>query len=323
MTGDIEPEELSEFPCWCGEVEEYGLELEEEGSDDEGPGWDPDAEKPPELEGEDLAMVDRQADLKEVTRLIEMGVLRKPAEGEEVEKHTHLTTKVVRDWRRRPGWTRRSRLVAREFKTSSPWTQEMFAPASNLGTVHSFLVWALSAGLEVVSLDIKDAYLQVPQPSPAVITVDAKVFGNDQEGQVTYVLERLLPGQRVGASAWYNFAKQMLEESGMENFPKEPTLFRSGSTSEKSGMILHADDGLLASSKKERERLLGKIGNKVTLQMSRPLVEIGDEIEFLKSATSLLRRAWWSSRASATPRPSLQASGRMPRSGTPQQTQAS
>ena len=146
-----------------------------------------------ELEGTDLAMVDSQADLKEITRLIEMGVLRKPVEGEEVEKYTHLTTKVVRDWRRRPGWTRRSRLVAREFKSSSPWTQEMFAPASNLGTVHSFLVWALSTGLEVVSLDIKDAYLQVPQPSPAVITVDAKVFGSEQEGQVTYVLERLLP----------------------------------------------------------------------------------------------------------------------------------
>ena len=70
VTGDIEPEELSEFPSWCGEVEEYGFELEEGGSDDEGPSWDPDAEKPPELEGEDLATVDRQADLKEVTRLI-------------------------------------------------------------------------------------------------------------------------------------------------------------------------------------------------------------------------------------------------------------
>ena len=133
-----------------------------------------------------------------------------------------------------------------------------------------------------MSLDIKDAYLQVPQPSPAVITVDAKVFGSEQEGQVTYVLERLLPGQRVGASAWYTFAKEMLEESGMENFPKEPTLFRSRSTSERSGMILHADDGLLASSRRERERLLEEIGNKVTLQVSRALVEIGDEIEFLK-----------------------------------------
>ena len=134
MTGDIDPQELSEFPSWCGEVEEYGLEeFEGSGSDDEGPSWETGAEKPPELEGEELERVDRQADLKE-------SVLRKPVEGKKVEEYAHLTTKIVRDWRRRPGWTRRSRLVAREFKTNSPWTQEMFAPASSLGTVHSFLI---------------------------------------------------------------------------------------------------------------------------------------------------------------------------------------
>ena len=82
--------------------------------------------------------------------------------------------------------------------------------------------------------------MQVPQPSLAIITVDARALGAEQEGQVTYVLEQLLPGQHVGASAWYNFAKEMLHESGMQNFPKEPTLFR---------MILHADHGLLASQR--------------------------------------------------------------------------
>ena len=107
----------------------------------------------------------------------------------------------------------------------------------------------MSAGLQVVSLDIKDAYLQVPQPSLAIITVDARALGAEQEGQVTYVLEQLLPGQHVGASAWYNFAKEMLHESGMQNFPKEPTLFRNSSGREKSGMILHADHGLLASQR--------------------------------------------------------------------------
>ncbi|OLP76333.1 Copia protein [Symbiodinium microadriaticum] len=211
-----------------------------------------------------------------------MGVLRRPADGENTESYTRLTTKVVRDWRRRPGWTRRSRLVAREFRTGSPWTEELFAPASSLGVVHSFLVWAISAGLEVVSLDIKDAYLQVPQPSPAIITVDARIFSEEATGQVTYVLERLLPGQRVGASSWYNYAKEMLEVAGMENFVKEPTLFRSQRGKERAGLILHADDGLLASSPKERERLLRSIGAKVSIQMSSPLLRVGDEIEFLK-----------------------------------------
>ena len=277
VTGDVPMDELAEFELWGGEVATYENSLDLE---DGMPDWDPNADRPPELEGEELDKVDRAADLTEVTRLLEMGVLRRPADGENTESYTRLTTKVVRDWRRRPGWTRRSRLVAREFRTGSPWTEELFAPASSLGVVHSFLVWAISAGLEVVSLDIKDAYLQVPQPSPAIITVDARIFSEEATGQVTYVLERLLPGQRVGAR--YNYAKEMLEVAGVENFVKEPTLFRSQRGKDRAGLILHADDGLLASSPKERERLLRSIGAKVSIQMSSPLLRVGDEIEFLK-----------------------------------------
>ena len=143
-------------------------------------------------------------------------------------------------------------------------------PSISLGVVHSFLIWAISAGLEVVGLDIKDAYLQVPQPAPAI-------------GEVTYVLERLLPKQRIGASAWYHFAKDLLKEVGMENYVKEPTLFRSQPSKERAGMILHADDGLLVSSARERKRILGVLSSRVTwLQVSKPLVEPRDEIEFLK-----------------------------------------
>ncbi|CAE7561573.1 unnamed protein product, partial [Symbiodinium necroappetens] len=285
VTGDIGPEELSGFSAWQDEVATFGGELEFEhgGSGEEwAPDWDPDAERPPDLQGEDLEQVDRAADLTELTRLLQMGVLRKPGETEDVRQYTHLTTKVVRDWRKRPGWTRRSRLVAREFRSNAPWSEEMFAPASSLGVVHSFLIWAISAGLEVVSLDIKDAYLQVPQPAPAIITVDARIFSKDATGEVTYVLERLLPGQRIGASSWYNFARDLLTEAGMENYVKEPTLFRGNNTKERSGMILHADDGLLASSAKERERILGVLRSRVVLQVTNPLLRPGDEIEFLK-----------------------------------------
>ena len=34
-----------------------------------------------------------------------------------ISNHELLTTKLVRDWRKRPNWVRRSRLVAREFRT--------------------------------------------------------------------------------------------------------------------------------------------------------------------------------------------------------------
>ena len=47
------------------------LEFERGGSDGEwAPDWDPDAERPPDLQGEDLEQVDRAADLTELTRFL-------------------------------------------------------------------------------------------------------------------------------------------------------------------------------------------------------------------------------------------------------------
>ena len=47
-------------------------------------------------------------------------------------------------------------------------------------------------------------------------------------------------------------------------------------------LCLHADDGLLASTREEREKLVKKLEEKVKVQVSSPLYEIGSSIEFLK-----------------------------------------
>ena len=65
-------------------------------------------------------------------------------------------------------WVRRSRLVARERRTWSPWSQELFAPASSLAVVHGLMAYAQAKGLEIVTLDVKDAYLNVPQRNPVM-----------------------------------------------------------------------------------------------------------------------------------------------------------
>ena len=47
-------------------------------------------------------------------------------------------------------------------------------------------------------------------------------------------------------------------------------------------MILHADDGLLASTREARERLLQTMGTRVEVKVSEPLLAVGDEVEFPK-----------------------------------------
>ena len=73
-----------------------------------------DDEAPPEVSEEELLKIDLESDKVEVERLVAMGPQRlRPQEDR--NQYDFLTTKVVRDWRKRP----RSRLVAREFKTSA------------------------------------------------------------------------------------------------------------------------------------------------------------------------------------------------------------
>ncbi|OLP81047.1 hypothetical protein AK812_SmicGene38469 [Symbiodinium microadriaticum] len=135
--------------------------------------WDDTGERPPELTPQELEAVEKVADATEVKRLLDMGVARFPKEGEDLSGHQLLTTKLVHDWRRRPNWLRRARLVAREFRTTSAWTSDLFAPASSLAITHALVSYALTNDLELTTLDIKDAYLNVDQPTKVVIRVQA------------------------------------------------------------------------------------------------------------------------------------------------------
>ena len=115
-----------------------------------------------------------------------------------------------------------------------------------------------------------------------VIEVDARLFDTQSSGSRRFVLERLLPGQRVAASEWFQYMKGMLAEAGLTGFAKEPTLFRDERPGCDTGLVLHADDGLLASTPAARQALEKVLAKKVKVQISSPLKEVGDELEFLK-----------------------------------------
>eukprot|EP00439_Symbiodinium_sp_Y106_P015244 s7793_g2.t1 len=278
--GDVPMEEMADASAWLDEVGESLWEEVTEESVDGDAGCDGD--KPPRVTAEQLAQLDLVSDKHEVERLMKMGVMRRPKPGEDVSQYSRLSTKLVRDWRKRPSWVRRSRLVAREFKSWSPWTQDLFAPASSLSIVHGLMAEAQALGLELATLDVKDAYLNVPQKAPVIIEIDSKIFEEGPAYMAPFILERLLPGQRVAAGEWFGFITEILKDSGLEGFAKEPTLFRSVKPDDQTGLVLHADDGLLASTRSAREELEAKLGQKVVVQFSKPMKQIGDELEFLK-----------------------------------------
>ena len=171
--------------AWEKDVEEFGDEdgnpfpIEVENAD-EG--------CPPELDEEELMLVEEEAGQEEIQRLLQMGVLRDPT-PEELEEGTVLTTRSVYDWRFRENkWKRRCRFVAREFRAGDCSNAQTFAPTSSLSATrllmasHTLLNWKLTF------IDVKDAFLLVDQVK--LVLVEKPLWWKPEE------LEMMAKGQK-------------------------------------------------------------------------------------------------------------------------------
>lgn len=144
---------------------------------------------PPQVSEEQLEEIDDEAAEKEVTRLTKMNVIEEVDLEEQDDESIWLTTKLVFDWRFREAenvvqeqeegvpeaesseklkpkrvWQRRARLVAREYNNSK--REDIFSPATSPSITKLIPILALFNGWSIWSLDIKDAFLQVPQKRP-------------------------------------------------------------------------------------------------------------------------------------------------------------
>ena len=188
------------------------------------------------IPGQPPAWVDKLADEIEIERLASMKVLeRAETYAGSVSDKATLTTKFVYDWRVKmytpPGgtevqsrkrWMRRSRFVAREFAAGDK-RDDVYSPATSNHTANLLqLVYleklsqaelaSLGAdsqyGVTLASMDIKDAFLQVDQEEPTQVLLHGR----------SYVLLKNLPGQRLGAKAWYWCLRNFMS-SGALNSP--------------------------------------------------------------------------------------------------------
>ncbi|CAE7254302.1 unnamed protein product [Symbiodinium sp. CCMP2592] len=157
--------------------------------------------------------VDAIADRFEVQRLIRKRVLKCAGlRGEVLEEgFKRLSTKFVRTWRKKVKGgvemvLRRSRLCAREYKWLEADRLDIFSPASNTA-VSKLLPWLFArmknesgAGDDkpsMLTLDVKDAYLTVPQAEKVRASMP-----RDYSDQFEYDFEMCIPEQRDGALRW-------------------------------------------------------------------------------------------------------------------------
>ena len=237
---------------------------------------------PPEVDEDTLQQMDQEAALEEIMRLRSMSVIENYFEADGSE--TILDTRQVHDWRfRNDAWRRRCRLVAREFRAGAQSTEETFSPTSSKYVVNIFLTLALIYGLSILVVDIKDAFLCVPQRDLVIIEVPqwiSSVFPEEEHPRY-WRLRRCLPGQRRAALHWNEFFEVTVQDIGFESFEPMPTVFRH--TSRRVFLTVHVDDVLLIGSTFDCNWCLEELSKKFSLKSNGPF-PVGQtaELQYLK-----------------------------------------
>ena len=267
---------------------------------------------PPDVDPAFLQKLDDEATKKEIRRLTKMGVIslvsteaqeateQVPFEDAEQEVYKWLTTKLVKDWRFREAtgfeaedkadskpkqtkrcWQRRARLVAREYKTEGK-REDIFSPATSPGITKLVPMVALANQWAIYSVDVKDAFLQVPQRTPCLCRVpeEATEVVQAMQGQPEqnprswcWRLGRVLPGQRDASSLWSDFCDGLLVAEKFERCQGVPALYRLVENEKVVAVcIVHVDDLQFAGKKHTIEPILAHLKKKVNLQIEGPLL---------------------------------------------------
>ena len=268
----VEPDEDSfEFPH-----EECFLHLE----DDLGAGYDDGDEfsfseqqkendGPPKLTDEELAQLDHDASLEELVRLSNMGVISEY--GDRAGEEMVLDTRLVFDWRfRDEQWKRRARLFAREFRSGDASNEETFSPTSSKWIIHMFLVLALVQQLSVLVMDVKDAFLTVPQRDLVIIEIPTWAKSNDmtENGVDFWKLVKCLPGQRKVALHWHEHFEFTVSKFDFIPFEGMVTVYKHKVKC--MYITIHVDDLLIIGSQDECEWFKSEISKCFTVKSEGP-----------------------------------------------------
>ncbi|CAE7362239.1 unnamed protein product [Symbiodinium sp. CCMP2456] len=234
---------------------------------------------PPELSGEQLAAVDHDAELEEVTRLVSMGVLKEAVDPSQlvVDDAKLLRTRFVHDWRYRDKvWKRRARLVCKQLRIWNPNRSDVYAPSTNPAVSRVVpLLFTSKPGWVMRALDIKDAFLCVPQREELYVTLGGRTY------QVLYCL----PGQQAASAWWGEQLAGDLKSAGLAVDVACPAVLGQ----ESAGATVHVDDGLLGGLPHSVDAVVEVLEKRYKVQVSDPVSKPGDSLKFLKKDLTVTR----------------------------------
>eukprot|EP00435_Cladocopium_sp_Y103_P075973 s7_g71.t1 len=240
---------------------------------------------PPEVSPEDLAWLDAEAMQVELDRLKALDVIGSVNGNIDASECTKLDTKLVRHWRLRDAIgetleTQRCKMEE-ESQTCGPriarWEfqhHRSIQPYKTFAVVKMLIVLSLAHDLAVASLDVGDAFLQVPQLTTVVIEIPRWALQAADQAHAArfWIPKRFLPGQRAAASDWNKFFIEVCQRYDYENFQstivKHKTLM--------SFISVHIVDLLVIGSKEHIENFHEELSKELKLKIEGPL-QCGDD----------------------------------------------
>ena len=248
--------------------------------------WQPFSELELCLDSELLAKIDEYGDKVEIMRLTLVPTTPEQYTG---ECGRPLSTKFVRTWRKKtrkeynsagnlmhegPASMRRSRLVAMEFNWLES-REDTFSPATSSAVVKLLPALAMSDGFIpnaiLGTLDISDAFLQVPQSLPRAVTING----------CSYIILRCLPGQRDASRLWFNyFVGRVQHHVDAVSCKEQPCILRAKNF----GVLLHHVDDVLFMGDETwlRDTLIPKLESEFKMTYTIISRQSGGGFEFLK-----------------------------------------
>ena len=164
--------------------------------------------------------------------------------------------------------------MAREFRDGDCSSAETFSPTTPLVIVKMMIVLSLIHELAIASLDVADAFLQVPQQTTVLIEIPkwAQQSGEHGSGMQFWILKRCLPGQRAAASEWNKYFTKICERHDYINF--QGTIFKH--KDEMAFISVHIDDLLVVGTKEYIMKFHNKLSKELKLKIEGPL-QCGDD----------------------------------------------
>ena len=237
---------------------------------------------PPDVSEETLEELDRVAGLEEVEKLYKMGVIEpKMIDLDGVEPHQLVDTTIAKDRRYRDGWKRRCRIVAREFRSGQQTDEANFAPTSTFGAIRMLMVFSMVYNLSLTALDVKDAFLLVPQQELLYVLIPEWIVDlSDNKQHNVWELRRCLPGQRNAALRWHEYFSEKCIEAGMVAYPGCPTIMMLVNEQRRIYLNIHVDDILLVCNDEDLKWFQEKVTNQFTIKMDGPHAQDSGEVLF-------------------------------------------